>query len=656
MKQILVRSFIRFKSSLPPLSTLEKFNFRVSTHTINQVNENIDEYLNQPIVLNGHLNRKPRLMAKNSFAEIRDSSGNSVQLIFRPESTGEKHFQTIESSMVEESCSVEGLVKLKETRDGSKQWELLVTNYQRLNESNLDAARLENLKHTNPQDLPPHFRYLQLRSKKYQDNLKIRSKLSNLIRSTFIESHDFTEIETPLLFKSTPEGAREFLVPTRSSNLFYALPQSPQQYKQILMSSGFTRYFQLAKCFRDEDLRADRQPEFTQVDLEMSFVSSSDQVQIVVEDVIYQVFNKGAELPMYIVNEKGNLIELKNFNNDKTQFTKLTYQDALSKYGIDKPDLRFDLAFKNLSAYFTNNNEDFPIVEACVLKQGLVDGKIPKALTDSLNYNRRKPFVIGIKKPADIKWYRKFVEKGILTLRGEETAIDNFLSVEVGDIVAFSDRMEIPYENPTPLGKFRQLAISEYDNKWQRPIETSEGLIDEYDASKVFVGSWVVDFPLFNPTDVSNGDEAYPSYDKSNFESTHHPFTMVKTEDYKKLSSDPLAAHGEHYDLVVNGVEVGGGSRRVHDAKLQQFIFEEILGIENYRQLFGHLLDALSMGCPPHAGLAIGFDRLCAMVVGSSSIRDVIAFPKNQSGVDMVVESPTSVDEKVLKEYFIKSL
>lgn len=651
-----MRSFIRFTSSLPPLSTLEKFNFRVSTHTISQVSENIDEYLNQPIVLNGHLNRKPRLMAKNSFAEIRDDSGDSVQLIFHPESTEEKHFKTIENSIVEESCSVEGTVKLKETRDGSKQWELLVSRYQRLNESNLDAARLENLKHTNAQDLPPHFRYLQLRTKKYQDNLKLRSKLSNLIRNTFIQNHDFTEIETPLLFKSTPEGAREFLVPTRSSNLFYALPQSPQQYKQILMSSGFTRYFQLAKCFRDEDLRADRQPEFTQVDLEMSFITSSDQVQIVVEDVIHQVFTKGAYLPMYIVNEKGNLMELNDFNNNKTQFTKLTYQDALSKYGIDKPDLRFDLAFKDLSKFFTSSNNEFPIVEACILKQGLVNGKIPKVLTDALNYNRRKPYVIGIKKPEDILWYKKFVEKGVLGLKGDESELKEQLQVEVGDVIAFSDRMETPYENPTPLGKFRQLAISEYGNKWQRPIETPEGLTTEYDASKVFVGSWVVDFPLFNPIETSNSEDPYPTYEKSKYESTHHPFTMVKSEDYDKLSSNPLAAHGEHYDLVVNGVEVGGGSRRVHDAKLQQYIFEEILGIENYRQLFGHLLDALSMGCPPHAGLAIGFDRLCAMVVGSSSIRDVIAFPKNQSGVDMVVESPTLVNEKVLKKYFIKSL
>lgn len=529
-------------------------------------------------------------------------------------------------------------MKLKETKNGEKAWELLVNNYQVLNESNLDAARLDRLKHSNPQDLPPQFRYLQLRTENLQTNLRIRSKAANLIRSIFVNDHDFVEIETPLLFKSTPEGAREFLVPTRSPDAFYALPQSPQQYKQLLMSSGFTKYFQIAKCFRDEDLRADRQPEFTQVDMEMSFVSHSDQVGYVIEDLIYNMWKKVAQLPIYFLNGKGYLQEITNFNKDKIDFSKLKYTDALSKFGIDKPDLRSNLEFINLSDYFvlTKSPEHFPIVEACILKNVFDPSgksKIAKELTDSKNYSRRKPYILALKSEDEcMTWYEKLVNKNVLQFAEgfDSNKLRELLKLKPGDIIAISDRSKILYENPTPLGKFRQLAMAHYPNKWQRPIEKPDGsLIEGYDPLNVYVASWVVEFPLFNPVETSSGiSSEYPSYDMKKYESTHHPFTMVNPEDYELLSLDPLAARGEHYDLVINGVEVGGGSRRVHDAELQKFIFKDVLRIDNYNKLFGHLLHALSMGCPPHAGLALGFDRLCAMLVGSNSIRDVIAFPK----------------------------
>lgn len=667
VKSLLEKSYVRLYSSFLPSKekTLQKFNFPVASHSINEINKKLDSFLQSEstITLNGHLNRKPRLMAKNSFAELRDSNGDRVQLILSPEFTDEKFFSVIENSIPEESVSVSGKVKLKQSRDGEKSWELLVSNYQVLNESNLDAARLDRLKHSNPQDLPPQFRYLQLRTEYLQKNLKTRSKAANLIRNIFVNNHDFVEIETPLLFKSTPEGAREFLVPTRTPDAFYALPQSPQQYKQLLMSSGFTKYFQIAKCFRDEDLRADRQPEFTQVDMEMSFVNHSDQVGHVVEDLVFNLWTKVAKLPVYYLNENGNLQELTNFSRDKINFSKLKYIDALTKFGIDKPDLRSSLEFIDLSDYFisTKSPETFPIVEACVLKNAfdpLGKSTVPKELQDSNNYSRRKPFIIPIKSDADCAaWFEKFLEKGVLNAKAgfDRDALSKLVKLAPGDILAFSDRSKLPYENPTPLGKFRQLAMSLYPNKWQRKIEESDGsLITTYDSSKVFVASWVVEFPLFNPVETTTDPTAdYPTYDMDKYESTHHPFTMVNSDDYDTLSLNPLAARGEHYDLVMNGVEVGGGSRRVHDSELQKFIFKDVLKIENYDELFGHLLHALSMGCPPHAGLALGFDRLCAMLVGSNSIRDVIAFPKNQSGVDPIVESPTSVKELTLNEYFI---
>lgn len=653
-------------------ATLAKFSFPLATHTIKSVYSNKDSFINDRsklVTLNGHLHKKPRIMAARSFAELRDSNGDIIQILMTPEDTAKRLYELLEAGGAEDSVSVTGYIQTKHTQSDKQdniELELVAVNYQLLNSSNLDAARLDKLKHSNPHDLPPQFRYLQLRTPFYQKSLKTRSKASNTIRNVLINNHNFTEIETPLLFKSTPEGAREFLVPTRSPDKFYALPQSPQQYKQILMSSGFTRYFQIAKCFRDEDLRADRQPEFTQVDLEMSYISNSDQVGIVIEDIIHNVWNKVGETPTYKVNEKGYLeqIDFDTYDNSKLLFEKLSYKDALKNYGIDKPDLRSALKFTDLSSFFSpkKNQANFPVLESCVLR-GAFDPsekyKIPKILTDANNYSRRNPIVIAIKTTEDAqKWYKKFIEKEVLIPSEKFNAeeLNSTLNLQPGDVIAFSTRAELTYENPTPLGRFRQLAISQFPNKWNRPMvdKTSGELITDYDISKVFVGSWVVDFPLFNPVEIGeNATDEFPTYAYDKFESTHHPFTMAKLDDYDMLINDPLKVRGEHYDLVINGVEVGGGSRRIHDSELQTFIFERILKISNYQKLFGHLLHALSMGCPPHAGIALGFDRLCAMLIGSKSIRDVIAFPKNQSGVDPVVESPTDIPEKTLNEYYI---
>lgn len=638
----------RLRHSLPDkASTLQKFDFPVANTTIKAIRQRKAP----PIVtLNGHLNHKPRVRPGRTFVELRDADGGIIQLLLNKE-TPLQYFELLRGCKTEDSISVTGTTQKRYRADQSEDVEVVVDHIQVLSTSNLDAARLDKLKHTAPALIPPRFRYLQLRTPKFQRALRQRNRAAIEVRRV-LESHDFVEIETPLLFKSTPEGANEFLVPTRTANSFYALPQSPQQYKQILMSSGFTKYYQIARCFRDEDLRADRQPEFTQVDLEMSYVASSDQVGVVVEDVVHNVWRNVGKVPTYTV--KDGILEEVNLQPGQLHFSKLTYTDALSKFGIDKPDMRSSLEIVNLSQYFESDHPDFPVVEALVLK-GV--GKPSRVLLDSNNYTRRKPITIPIKLDEDASsWYRRFCDKNILKQRDtfDEGQLRQLLGLEVGDALAFSTRAAFSYENPTPLGKFRQLAIAEYPNRFNRPMRTAKGLVTDYDASRVVVGSWVVDFPLFNPVETSEPTAPHPEYDFTRMESTHHPFTMAKTEDYDLLASDPLSVRGEHYDLVINGVEVGGGSRRIHDADLQRYVFESILQISNYQALFGHLLRALSMGCPPHAGLALGFDRLCAMLIGSSSIRDVIAFPKNQSGVDPVVQSPTDVPDKTLEKYHIK--
>lgn len=613
-------------------TTLEKFDFSQFTHTIEDVNKQQQMLVSKQVTLNGWIDGSPRKMSKKLvFAGFRDFNGDHVQITAK----GEDLAKRLRSLKPEDALSVSGTVteKRKASETEPTKWELILDKFDVLNSSNEKTAQLDSLKDT-PSQYPPEYRYLQLRQPYYQRALKMRAKAASIARQVLNELN-LTEIETPTLFKSTPEGAKEFLVPTRRKGLFYALPQSPQQYKQLLMASGFKGYYQIARCYRDEDLRADRQPEFTQIDIELSFAKAGN-VQHAVQQLVTQIWRGVRDLPLYKVDpaDETKLVELK----PDEDFPKVNYIDALTKYGIDKPDLRSSLVFTDVSDYFDQplKRAEFPVIEACVLK-GALNVKSPKQVTDQTGYGAsRKPYIFKIRTARDLQeWQTK------LPVQGKD--LNGVLGVEVGDMVAIGDRAELPYENPTPLGRFRQLATEEYPDNWRRLPSNSD----------VFVASWLVNFPLFSPVE-QDVIEGYPVYNWDQYESTHHPFTMVQMADYDYLASNPLAAKGDHYDLVINGVEVGGGSRRVHDAELQKFIFANVLKIDNYMSLFGHLLHALSSGCPPHAGLAIGFDRMCSMLLGSSNIRDVVAFPKTQSGTDPVVDSPSSVPAKTLATYHIE--
>lgn len=628
--------------------TLDKFDFNHFTHTITTIDNSIEDFIGKSITLNGWIDGFPKKMSKKIiFSNFRDFNGDFVQIITRSEDLS----LVFRSLKPEDNLSITGKVcQRKMNGDGSHSWELDIESYQILNKSSEKTPQLEKLKQETGQ-YPPEYRYLQLRTPFYQNAMKMRAKAAKVARKV-LDSKDFTEIETPLLFKSTPEGAKEFLVPTRRKGLFYALPQSPQQYKQMLMASGFKGYYQLAKCFRDEDLRADRQPEFTQIDMEMSFAKAQD-VQNVVQDVVSNIWKEVRNLPLYKVNwESGKLLEL----SVGDPFPKLDYKTALSKFGIDKPDLRSDLTFVDISSDFKNGfKEGFDVVEACVLKNLLVneqDGSIGsnfhKKLVDPNEYKGRKPYVFKITNDQQLnKWANSLP----LELSTDIHVLNRKLNVEIGDVIAISDRAQMAYENPTPLGRFRQLSMEVYPNNWRREIE--QGSAQQSDLKDIFVASWLVDFPLFSPIEL-DPKAGYPIYDFEKYESTHHPFTMSQLQDYELLETEPLKVKGDHYDLVINGTEVGGGSRRIHDAELQAYIFSEILKIGNYKELFGHLLHVLANGCPPHAGLAIGFDRMCSMLLGSSNIRDVVAFPKNQAGVDPVVESPSAVPQKTLDIYSLQ--
>jgi len=455
------------------------------------------------------------------------------------------------------------------------------------------------------------YRYLDLRRKPLQSNLILRHRVT-LIARNYLSQQGFVEVETPILCKSTPEGARDYLVPSRiSSGEFYALPQSPQLYKQLLMIAGMEKYFQIARCFRDEDLRADRQPEFTQIDIEMSFVAEED-IWKLTEGLMRKIFQE----------IKG--ITLK-------PFLRLHYDECMERYGSDKPDLRFGMECCNISDVFTNTAFQLfanilnqgGIVQALVVKQGA--NRFSRKELDQLQEYVR---VYKAKALA----YLKYTEEGISgsvakALSAEEKqAIQTKLQVEIGDLVfMIADQKAIAQ---TALGALRQ------------KLGHQLALIDENEYQFL----WVTNFPMFEYSEEEN-----------RYVAAHHPFTAPNAEDLDKLLSDPAHCYSRAYDLVVNGYELLSGSIRIHDQKLQEKVFEAIgMSMEEAHQKFGFFLDAFQYGTPPHGGVGIGLERLIMLLAQTDNIRDVVAFPKTASAADLMSEAPSPVYERQLEELHLK--
>ncbi len=456
-------------------------------------------------------------------------------------------------------------------------------------------------------ELRMKYRYLDLRRPVVRKNLELRHKMTILIRN-FLDSKQFIEVETPILIGSTPEGARDFVVPSRMNpGQFYALPQSPQTLKQLLMVSGFDRYFQIAKCFRDEDLRADRQPEFTQIDCEMSFVDQDDVINIF-EDMARHLFKevRGVELP--------------------AKLRQMTWQEAMQKYGSDKPDLRFGMEFVELMDVLKLGT--FQVFDNAEYIGGI-------CAEGCANYTRKQldqltDFVKSQQVGAKGLVYIKLNEDGTI-----KSSVDKFYTPE--QLQAVAEKMNAK--------KGDLILILSGDNANKTRIQLCSlrlemgkrlGLMDK----NKFECLWIIDFPLFEWSD-----------EEQRLMSTHHPFTMPNPDDIPLLDTDPAKVRAKAYDFVCNGIEVGGGSLRIHDGKLQAKMFE-VLGFTPERAMaqFGFLINAFKYGAPPHAGLAFGLDRFVSIMAGLDSIRDCIAFPKNNSGRDVMLDAPSTIDEKQLEE------
>ena len=549
------------------------------------------------------------------FIDLRDYSG-ILQIVF-DENIDKKSFIVAKKLKNEYVVSVTGTVRKRPEGTANPALktggiELLAKSLQILNACETLPFQIDEESEVN-EFTRLKYRYLDLRSKRLKDNLIFRSKFTHLIRE-FLNAKGFFDIETPFLTKSTPEGSRDFLVPSRLNHgHFFALPQSPQLFKQILMVSGFERYYQIVRCFRDEDLRADRQPEFTQLDMEMSFVETEDVISVT-EELFASLFNKllGIEL--------------------ERPFKVLDYDEAMDKYGSDKPDTRFGLVINNLTDIFAGSQLN-------VFKDNIQKGGAVKAvcLPDGSNLLSRKDIdeLLNTVKDFGAKGlaWTKVGESGIL-----EGGISKFISddernktvsrlaAKNGDIIFYQSDSKKIAENV--LGRLRLHLAKKYNL-------IPEGRFDIL---------WVVNFPLFEYSE-----------EEKKIVAVHHPFTSPAKKDLDRLEKDPLSVKSDSYDLVLNGEEIGGGSIRIHDSKLQGKIFE-ILSIspEDAKLKFGFLLDALSFGAPPHGGIAFGVDRILMLLRNENSIRDVIAFPKTQKAYCPLSDAPSFVKDVQLKELGIK--
>ena len=469
------------------------------------------------------------------------------------------------------------------------------------------------------EDLRLTYRYLDLRRPKMRKNLQVRHRAAKSIRDYF-DSQEFIEVETPALFKSTPEGAREYLVPSRiHAGQFYALSQSPQQFKQILMVAGVEKYFQIARCFRDEDLRSDRQMEFTQVDVEASFIDR-EGIYSLFEGMLKKVWKDvlGHDLP--------------------TPFPRMPYNDAMNRYGVDKPDVRFGMELVDFTDLFKTSA--FKVFASTATGGGAIKAINAKGLAD-LTQGEIKALEeiaksLGAKGLAFIKveggeWKSPIVK---FFSEAEKAALTAQLGLAEGDMLFFA---AAPWEKACAiLGRIRLEAAALLQKRGKLTIRADDWQF-----------LWVVDFPLMSYDEAEN-----------RYVATHHPFTAPVAEDAAHLDTDPKKVRGQHYDVVLNGMELGGGSIRIHQPALQKKVFEDVLNIpaDVVESRFGYMLKAFTYGAPPHGGIAFGLDRMVALLCGTTSIRDVIAFPKTQKGQDLMAQSPTPVTAKQLKELHIATV
>lgn len=585
-----------------------KFNQR--THTCGELRE---ENIDQHVVLKGWVDTR-RDLGGVIFIDLRDRYG-LTQVVFEPSYNQSAHDigKELRGEFV---ISVEG--KVRRRPEGTENPELptglvdvMVDKIIILNKALTPPFQIKDGIEVS-EDIRLKYRYMDLRRKEMQDNIILRHKMYQSVRKYFDEN-SFVEIETPVLMKSTPEGARDFLVPSRvHKGRFYALPQSPQQYKQLLMVSGFDRYFQVVKCFRDEDLRADRQPEFTQIDVEMSFVDTED-IYSMMEGMMKKLFK-----------------ELKNYDLP-TPIPRLSFDEAMEKYGSDKPDLRFGLEMVTLNEIFKNT--EFKVFKDTLADDGIITGFVATGCGD---YTRNQLDVL-----TDL--VKKMGAGGLIWMRikaeGLEAPIAKFLSDEEKDQI-ISTMNAKPGDLLFIVSGARLKTLSITGNLRLEMAKRMD-IIDKNAEPKLL---WVTDFPLLE------WDEETQRY-----YAMHHPFTSPHVEDIELLSADPGKVRARAYDLVLDGNEIAGGSIRIHDSKLQALMFKS-LGItkEEADHKFGFLMNAFKYGAPPHGGIAFGFDRLAMLFAGKDSIREVIAFPKTSSGMSLMDESPSVVDDEQLKELHIK--
>jgi aspartyl-tRNA synthetase len=589
------------------------------THHCNELRP---AHIGQTVTLEGWVHSR-RDLGGLIFIDVRDREGRT-QTVFDPSDLPKELFERAASLRSECVVRITGKVRQRPERTNNPkiptgEVEVMAQTLELLNYAEVLPFPVDDPEVVNKvnEELRLKYRYLDLRRPEMARNLRVRSKAATATR-VFMDEQGFLEVETPILFKSTPEGAREFLVPNRREpGTFYALPQSPQQFKQILMVAGVERYYQIARCFRDEDQRADRQLEFSQIDIEMSFIDREDIYKLV-EDLLKRIWKTALDVDV------------------PTPFKRLSYREAIDRYGIDKPDTRFGMELADFTEEFRGSK--FKIFSGAVANQGMVKAINAKGLAcvtqgqmDAMTECAKN---FGAKGLAFIKveggeWKSPIVR---FFSDAEKAALTSKLAIEEGDLILFAaDQWLTACEI---LGKIRLYCAEVLRAQGKLVIPA-----DRFDFL------WVVDFPLL-------------SFDReqNRWYSSHHPFTAPVEEDISMLTTDPKKVRGQHYDVVVNGVELGGGSIRIHRPDLQKKVFEEVLQIspDETQLRFGYMLEAFRYGAPPHGGIALGFDRLNAILCGTPSIRDVIAFPKTAKGTCLMTESPSAVSARQLRDLHIE--